>query len=156
MCCGCYKEYGSPLVVTDLVYVAAFLKECVYSFSASGGHLHCLLDDFNIEDDFCHERWIDEAANDPDADPLQIAVERACVRVFAAMTMDERATTLGGECLSSDQMASIGQKFRPSADIVRAIEAVGRAALDCDGDAERTDAVIGALDDLERTWRESL
>lgn len=97
MCENCYREAGSPWIVTDRVHAGSVLYNLVYEFSLSGGRLHVVLDDFNIDDSnvaFCAGEIAQAVAEDP-GDAIQIAVERACCEVFAVMTRAERATTLG-------------------------------------------------------------
>ncbi len=167
MCCGCYEEYGSPVVVSDKVHVARELRGYVYEFNLAGGNLHCLLDDFNIEDVFTTEDYIDEQEKAGECHPLQIAFERACARVFAAMSMDERATALGWECIPEDKrpdtkpsdpvraaMASLHMNFG-AWDMTAAVDDRTREDIGLSlADAEQ--GVIASLVVLGEVWRASL
>ena len=109
MCCGCYEKAGSPLVMTGRVFALVELRALVYEFSTGGGRLHIVLDDFNIEDHsvaFCAKEIADHEPED-DCDRMQLAIEVAACRVLAAMSIPERATAIGWECIA------IGQRQRP-------------------------------------------
>jgi len=53
---GCWEKYGSPKIVNKRTIAAAKAADRVYEFHGAGGGLHCLLDDWNLEDPFC-ERY---------------------------------------------------------------------------------------------------
>lgn len=109
MCCGCWEEAGRPMIDTPKVREAVTLVEAVYEHSCTGGNLHVVLDDNNIEDsslDGCQE-WIDRKGipgpeqpewfrNSKGEDsPEQLVAEQACLDAFRALTLDERASVLG-------------------------------------------------------------
>jgi hypothetical protein len=84
MCEQCYEDYGSPN--PDAISSAAIpLVDAVYEWSAVGGNLHIILDDWNIDDE--------NLASCRDYD-LTIA-EAACLAAFEAMTIEQRAACLG-------------------------------------------------------------
>lgn len=94
MCYSCYEEYGKPAIVTDEIRQAAKLIEKVYDFSGVGGHLHIVLDDWNISDDsldFC-DRHID--AEGYDCPQGQIEAELACLNAFRKLSISHRAAAL--------------------------------------------------------------
>lgn len=96
MCEGCYEEYGRPAIINDRTLAAAALAARVYEFSAVGGNLHIVLDDWNIEDDnleFCAKQIADGGYEGRDS-PEELAVEKECCEAFMAMTLDERASAL--------------------------------------------------------------
>lgn len=94
MCYSCYEEYGKPTIVTDEIRQAAKLIEKVYEFSGVGGHLHIVLDDWNLSDDsldFC-DRYI---ARDGHVCPQeQIKSELACLDTFRKLSVSHRAAAL--------------------------------------------------------------
>jgi hypothetical protein len=51
MCCGCWEEEGKPQIDTPVVRAALVLVEAVYEHAPTGGYLHIVLDDNNIEDE---------------------------------------------------------------------------------------------------------
>ncbi len=115
MCHGCWSEAGNPQIDTPAVRAAAKAVAEVYEHCSSGGNLHIVLDDWNVEDDnleFCsscidgsgvmplgndpadfHIHYNDEKRVNPDP-PDQLAAERRCCDLFMALTEDERASAL--------------------------------------------------------------
>lgn len=102
MCISCYHtEYGAPVALTEKALAAVPLIQAVYAAEGSGGNLHIVLDDWNIEDDsvaYCARRLAEgghrSAGWPDDAYAQQLVVERTCVAAFSAMTVEERATAL--------------------------------------------------------------
>lgn len=115
MCYGCWEEAGKPVIDTPAVRAAAQAAAEVYEHACTGGNLHIVLDDWNIEDsnlEFCsqcidgagvmplggstfaaHLRYNEEKQANPDP-PEQLAVERCCCDLFMALTEEERASAL--------------------------------------------------------------
>ncbi len=98
MCDICWKEYGSPGIVTERTKACAESIAKVYSHSSVGGGLHIIVDDWNIEDsnvEFC-SRYIEssEHRKDDEASNEQIRVERECLYLLKEMSLDERASAL--------------------------------------------------------------
>ena len=109
MCHGCWVEEGQPVVDTPTVRAAAKAIAEVYEHSCVGGNLHIVLDDWNLEDDslaFCdgcikrnglmdpeHYKRFPNDRREEDS-PEQLAAERRCHDLFAAMTVPERASAL--------------------------------------------------------------
>lgn len=111
MCYGCWQEYGSPIIDTPAIRAAALAVSEVYQFSAVGGNLHIVLDDWNIEDEslaFCAEQiankgWKDDrpltAAMEfmrhpwPDAED-KLAAEQRCHDLLSALSIEHRAAAL--------------------------------------------------------------
>lgn len=94
MCRTCYEDYGSPAIVTDATRAAADCIHRLYEVHGAGGHLHIVVDDWNLEDgdlDWC----INKMESDPygPVDP----VERDCAHLLRAMTVEERASALAIE-----------------------------------------------------------
>ena len=85
MCSECWGQHGSPKIDSSSVRDAVAKIARVYNFYATGGGLHIVVDDFNIDDgsiDFCLAR------------PLS-TVERKCGETLRAMTVPERAAAIG-------------------------------------------------------------
>lgn len=115
MCFGCWEDAGKPAIDTPAVRAAALAIAEVYEHSCVGGNLHIVLDDWNIEDgnlEFCrqciegagvmplgdhaidmHHRYNETKRANPDP-PEQLAAERRCHDLFAALTEEERAAAL--------------------------------------------------------------
>lgn len=88
MCESCWEEEGSPCVDSPEVRAAAKLVAEVYEFAPSGGNLHIMLDDWNLEDDsveFCR-RWLRDHVEGPG--------EETCLTAFEAMSEKERYSAL--------------------------------------------------------------
>jgi hypothetical protein len=67
MCFSCYREFGSPKIINEKTIYASKLIDEVYKYEETGGCLHIVLDDFNIEDrslSFC-ENDIKEEESKP-------------------------------------------------------------------------------------------
>jgi len=91
MCIDCYRRYSSPMIVSDATLLAAASIDIVFSYSAVGGNLHAILDDWNLEDEFFEDgfkNWSERASED------QVAAERACFDRLRGMSVDERASSL--------------------------------------------------------------
>jgi len=87
MCDKCWETAGSPRIETPEVHAAVACIDPVYDESAVGGHLHILLDDWNVDDDdleFCEK----------DADPGLTVAEAACLAAFRLLTPDQRMSAL--------------------------------------------------------------
>lgn len=93
MCRGCWEEYERPEIDTPAVREASRAIAEVYEFAETGGDLHIVLDDWNLEDHslaFCREA-IEE---DSDFTFREREVERRCLSLLRALTEDERASAL--------------------------------------------------------------
>lgn len=95
MCCGCWKEAESPRIDNEKVRAALVLVEAVYDYHAAGGHLHCMLDDMNVDGDFAFEQDLIDKGGYGDTSPEDLATEQACLDAFKALTIDERYSVLG-------------------------------------------------------------
>ena len=99
MCMGCWDKYGRPIIVNDKTEAALALVRQVYDvpYGGAGGHLHIVLDDWNLEDssiEYCQRGHSDpEWLGTPMSWKLT-DVEAKCAEAFLAMTMDERASCL--------------------------------------------------------------
>ena len=94
MCDDCWDWYGRPKIYNPAVQNAVVAYRRVYEFSSVGGHLHIVLDDWNLEDeflDFC-EQDIDK--NQADASPAQLVAEMECLAAFYLLSEDGRASAL--------------------------------------------------------------
>lgn len=88
MCQGCYaEEYGAPSTLPANADEVLALVRAVYDApdGGTGGNLHIVLDDWNLEDSSI--RWCLEREGLTDA-------ERACGEALLAMTESERAAVL--------------------------------------------------------------
>lgn len=94
MCYACYEDYGKPTLVTPEIQEAARLIDKVYEFSGVGGHLHIILDDWNLgvdSLDFC-DRNI--AAGRDEVSPEQIKAEEECLSALWKLSVQHRAAAL--------------------------------------------------------------
>lgn len=93
MCYGCWEEYNKPSIINERTKKAALLIKQVYDHSLSGGNLHIIVDDFNIEDHhiaFCALYILKNG--EENAIKLQAEVE--CLDAFLEMSVEERASAL--------------------------------------------------------------
>lgn len=85
MCCGCWKEAGSPRTDNEKVHALAARIEDIYDFGA----LHIIVDDWNLENshiDFCEK----EIETDLDSSESEKQKEREFLALMREMTLDER------------------------------------------------------------------
>jgi len=102
MCCGCWKEDGSPQIDNERVRDVQALIAAVYDYHGAGGNLHIVLDDNNTEDEhleFCQgqinkaritgeDEWGYDSSEALDA-------EQKCLDALRAMTLEERDSAMG-------------------------------------------------------------
>lgn len=91
MCCGCWKEAGSPKIDSESVFRLAALTQNIDEF----GHLHIIVDDMNVEDshiDMC-AKSVDENSKEESANERQ--QEREYLQLMRTMTVSERYSALG-------------------------------------------------------------
>lgn len=103
MCTDCWARYGSPRIINDRVRRAVVLLDRAYDYSCVGGHLHVVVDDFNIEDN--HIKGAYDTIRDYIIDPMdifgdeqinwgQVLVELGLLQLFDGMSIEERASAL--------------------------------------------------------------
>ena len=80
MCVDCWKEYDSPTIDTPDVRAVAVLIADLYQEHGTGGGLHVLVDDWNIDI--------------LDGYDLSTALERRCLEALRKLSEDERASAL--------------------------------------------------------------
>lgn len=88
---GCYERGGSPGIDNDRVRAAAKLIKQVYEHALSGGGLHVLLDDWNVDHDSFCERY---TGHDADYTKEEIEVEESCAKAMRLLTVEERLSAL--------------------------------------------------------------
>lgn len=96
MCCGCWEEAGSPVVVNERVLAALRLVETVYVYNSAGGGGHIVFDDNNTGDESVARclGWIDgDGRNAMDSD-AEYEATKAALLAFQALTEDERDSVL--------------------------------------------------------------
>lgn len=94
MCYGCWEEAGKPEIDTPAVRLAARRVESLRQRSEVGGHLHIVVDDWNLEDshmDFCRKKI---SANRLTTDSRLHQAEVRCLESFADLTETERCSAL--------------------------------------------------------------
>lgn len=97
MCINCWREYCSANITSDKTRALAELVKAVYDEdNVCGGLGHCVLDDWNLEDDFVQSTL--EHLNDESwtagFTAEHIAAVRACMEAMLACTLEERASAL--------------------------------------------------------------
>lgn len=95
MCMLCWVTYGRPQINNETTRQAAKAIHDVYQYDDSGGGLHVILDDWNLEDEYM-ERYnghdeIYKLATDFDK---QLKAEEYCLSLLKSMTIEERASSL--------------------------------------------------------------
>src|ERR1700753_2043398 len=95
MCMGCWAEYGAPYVLNDRTIACAKAIAAVYGESCAGGNLHCAVDDWNIDDSDIQSNLSQcEAGETYDPSRPWTAAETLCIKLMAALPLDERASAL--------------------------------------------------------------
>lgn len=94
MCQGCYLEYGQPSLNSKEINRAAQLIRIIYQESGTGGPLHSILDDWNLENEHIefHENWLTEREANYSNRLAQSS--RELLEIFKKMTVPERASSL--------------------------------------------------------------
>jgi len=96
MCSECWrKHYGGVKKYSPEIDAAVEAIAKVYEHTMSGGHLHIVVDDFNLEDDslaFCRRElkaplMADETQEKRDA-------EEACLDLLEKLSVEDRAAAL--------------------------------------------------------------
>jgi len=82
---SCWRELGSPQIDSPAVRDAAHLIGRVYHFAITGGGLHIVVDDYNLDD-----ADLDSCLGQPLS-----TIERKCGEALRRMTVAERASALG-------------------------------------------------------------
>lgn len=97
MCYACWEEAGCPVYDVADVHLAASAVKELYRFCCVGGHLHIVVDDWNVDDsnlDFCQE-CIDK--NEDGQQESILAIERECLKLLRPLTPSERLSALALE-----------------------------------------------------------
>lgn len=91
MCENCWREHGSPQLDGPQIRKAVSLIKAVYSYHPTGGALHIVLDDWNLEDkDIAFaKRYVADYAKRG-----QREAELACFEHFCELSIAERASAL--------------------------------------------------------------
>lgn len=89
MCGGCWQEHleehGTPSPVTSQIVTAVAAIRNLYAVHCTGGKMHVVTDDWNLEDDsleFCGQNLPHDE------------VERICWERLSELTENQRATAL--------------------------------------------------------------
>ncbi len=97
MCMGCFEEYRSDvekIPVTQDILDAVEAVNVVYQHSLTGGGMHIVTDDWNLDDDdvdFCL-RTIPTDSHYGDTDSQ--TADLHCAQIFRALTVPQRALVL--------------------------------------------------------------
>lgn len=92
MCKGCYEDYGSPKSDNNLVRELAAAITEVYRFHSTGGALHIVLDDWNLEREhieFCRGCIDEFEAEGAETDSLS-----NCFALLEKASQEEAASAL--------------------------------------------------------------
>ena len=95
MCEGCYKEYGSPVIINEFTKHAASLIEDVFELSSTGGNAHIVIDDWNLDDrsiKWCLKEAIPE--NICESNRKLLFAEKIALTSLSLITVEERASAL--------------------------------------------------------------
>lgn len=94
MCFRCYEEAGKPEIVNERTIAAAKLIDEVYEWSCAGGHLHIVVDDWNLEDENIEFCIGEMDKNSHELPPEAIEAERKCAAALMALSEDERYSAM--------------------------------------------------------------
>jgi hypothetical protein len=93
MCIQCWEEHGRPALDSPAIRAAAEAIGEVNPY----GNLHIIVDDWNLEDehlDFCRAEVDSDPYDHYTRNPSDRAVDSDCLRLLAALTIEERASAL--------------------------------------------------------------
>ncbi len=91
MCWGCWEEAGEPAMVTPAILAAVASVKRVFDLHCTGGNLHIVIDDWNLEDD--HLAFCRSAVSRGLSGEL-LAAELDCLDHLGPMSEQERASVL--------------------------------------------------------------
>lgn len=94
MCIDCWKSYDEPRIINDFTRKIAKAISKVYKYHCTGGHLHIVIDDWNLDNEsvsFCRD-YIDK--NKFKYSAGQIEAEKECVTLLILASIEERASAL--------------------------------------------------------------
>jgi|SRR5271166_2387076 len=101
MCTDCWREFGSPQIDSPAVRVARDLIARVYDVSLTGGGLHVVVDDYNLDDATLDQILCQPVQAHARCGPSRAGfgltlskVERQCAEALRKMTVAERASAL--------------------------------------------------------------
>lgn len=94
MCITCYRDYGSPKVINKKTKALKDVISALYEVHPTGGYLHIVLDDWNLEDGSIEHCINDLNANKFDVSKLERRLTRTCADLLMSATVDERASAL--------------------------------------------------------------
>lgn len=95
MCSTCWSQNGSPKIVNYKVLEVVGLIKKIYEYSSTGGNLHIVLDDWNIDlksIDWCLKNAL--KLNIHEAGLEELELERKCATLLRSMPLKERASAL--------------------------------------------------------------
>lgn len=96
MCRSCWVEAGSPMISSPEIKNAASLAHKVYMFHCTGGGLHIVLDDYNLDDDsvaWCRS-YLEERGEDTHWSDESYTAQMECLVAFEGLTEHERYAAL--------------------------------------------------------------
>lgn len=94
MCIQCHKKYGSPKILNDKIKQCAKFISDLYDYHCCGGHLHIVVDDWNLEDNFLDSCKKDIDKNEYNYCKEQLHIENLIYTLMKNMTIDERASMM--------------------------------------------------------------
>lgn len=97
MCRSCWENiYNFASLDTPDIRKLAGLIGQVYKYSLSGGHLHVVIDDWNLDDDNVNFalKYITSIEDQPGIDRRLIDLEWKCLFFLVNMTVEDRASAL--------------------------------------------------------------
>lgn len=92
MCRNCWAAHGQPADWNPQIAHALHLIRTIYATESTGGPLHVVLDDWNIDDGPLQLHRYDEC------DPQAMAAAEELVALLRRMAVAERASALAYHC----------------------------------------------------------
>lgn len=90
MCSGCWEEMGFLQIDTPAVREAAKAVDLLYDYSAVGGALHIVVDDWNVEREHIEHCLANNLSQYEEQREIEIKVGN----LFLALTKEERVSAL--------------------------------------------------------------
>ena len=95
MCCGCFKDEGEIKIDNPLVRECLKAIEALYELHPTGGYLHCVTDDNNVDDEDIEWSLNAITKNEYEEDEHSLALNQRVAILMQKMTRDERVSVLG-------------------------------------------------------------
>lgn len=113
MCAGCWMSNGHPVVYNDRVAQAVDLINALYRVAPTGGPLHVVVDDWNVEDGDLKVYQAFRHDGSPWYSDEVMSLARQVSELMRAMGVEERLSTLAHQegFLADGRPTAVGTSY---------------------------------------------